>query len=192
MAIVQYFATAADHVDFLNLIRSHFVHIYPAELHSRRSVEDFECYPGHVWCISNVPLDEIIEHPAAPGFPDACNPIVRWAPATVKDRHLVAGSISWIEFSKNICQQTGADHRKVVEIGAVFRKLNAWMKKNWINLDGDNFWFGPGAAHLKECLGYIASSSFNEDTVIEQILLDDVGGDSEIRRLGDISEFEDR
>ncbi len=192
MSIIQYFATEIDHRDVLRFVESFDLPVYPAELRSGRNVGELDRYPNAVWYIANVPLNEIVEHPATPGFPRACNPFIRWDTAVRRDRTLVAGSFSWTNFSENICRQSGANHLKVVEIGIYFRKIRNWIRKNWANLDNDNFWFGPDAMRLREDEGYIASSSFNEDTVFEQIVLDDDGNEVGHRFLRDISEFEDR
>jgi hypothetical protein len=192
MPRIHYFATERDHTDLVAFIQSLDAQIVPAELRSGAKIEDAsDSHPG-AWYISQIPMSQIREHPATPGFPDGGNPLIRWARAFVRGQNLIEGTFEWTDFSPLTCARYNFSHEKVVEIGKEFSKIQRWIRKNYTNLDGGNFWFAPEAARLRTVEGYGAGSNFADDVTFEQLVIGDGGKIIETRRLNDLSEFEDR
>ena len=193
MADINYFATPSDNEQLRNLLEDLNVIILPWSSKANLRFDDHPFEPRS-WYLSRIDPANVIESDDGSGCPASCNPLISFGPAFVKQdkKILVSGNFSWMDFDEQICSEYGVNRDDVVEIGKVFEKIRRWIRKNFRRVDGDSFWYGPDAARLRMDEGFGAGSNFSDNTIFEQIVIDDDGKEIEKRYLNDISEFGDR
>ena len=193
MPTTYYFAGPDDHKALSAFIRSLGVRVIPTAYRDTRDIEldDFHEIPGCY--ITQVGPDQLVEWEQHRGIAHyALNPILSWRRGHLKEKWMVAGDIVWSESSENFCNRHGLDYQANVEIGKVFRKVRNWIRKNWTDIDGDHFYFGPQAADLWKKRGYAPVSVIPGEAKLSQVLLDNEGREIERRQLDDVSDFEER
>jgi hypothetical protein len=190
-----YFAGPQDHVALRDYILSLGTILLPAVFGQVRNVEldDFHVMRG---CrISEQPFEGLVRPRKDSHLSDCLtmsnNAVLGWIRSYVKDDWIVAGEIEWQPKGDFNLRGLGLDPEADRSIGVIYRKIKTWVRKNWMDRDGDRFYFGPQALDLVTNHGFSSASFIPGTVALRKVYLDDTGQVVREEMVSDLAEFDD-
>lgn len=170
-----YYASKEDHELLITFIRSLGLTILPAYI-GDDPVLDYEAWRQKktVRYLTYKQAFEVVTHrsphdkPQRDYYSHAGDALVQWKLGYLNEEkhYLVVGCFEWIvldQYSQNEAHTAEASK----EIGKHWRKIERWLKKNWIDIhDNNEDFFGPDATKLHK-LGYDGGSHDPDDVFPE-------------------------
>ena len=154
---LYFFAVGKDYLDFVEQIQELDLNVLPAyEGGETDLLSDFDGN-SRARFLSLKPMTEVREDIGG-GYTPATYDVISWARGYIyKDQQLI---MHWIDQSLPPFDRPNptAEHLIKFEDARALRKtvdaLRCWMKKNWVDHDGDGVFFGPEALRLHLEEGY--------------------------------------
>jgi len=185
-----YYATKADHKDLVDFISTLGLTVLPAFIGDRPKLGyDDWLIEKTLRYLTYKDAKDVITHrskydkPQRDYYNHAGDVLIQWKLGYLNEskQYLVTGIFEWIvldQYSQNDVHTADASK----EIGKYWRKIDRWVKKNWVDPLGNNEdFFGPEAAKLHD-QGYDGGSHDPDDVFpsLDIVYVDEDKGESRV------------